>query len=52
MAIASEVFFDIRGDVRATARVRRETNDQPQSLNASIPDGDTIGFHMGGSRSA
>jgi hypothetical protein len=49
MAITPEVFFEINGDVRATARVRRETNDQPQSLNASIPDGDTIGFHMEGS---
>lgn len=49
MAMMPEVFFDINGDVRATGRVRRETNGQPQSLNASIPDGDTIGFHMEGS---
>lgn len=49
MAMMPEVFFDIKGDVRATGRVRRETNGQPQSLNASIPDGDTIGFHMEGS---
>jgi len=49
MAMMPEVFFDISGDVRATGRVRRETNGQPQSLNASISDGDTIGFHMEGS---
>ncbi len=44
-----EVFFDINGDIRAKGRVRRETNGQPQSISASIPDGDTIGFHMQGS---
>ncbi len=49
MAMMPEVFFDVNGDVRARGRVRRETNGQPQSLNASIPDGDTIGFHMEGS---
>src|SRR5262245_57106444 len=49
MAMLPEVFFDTNGDVRATVRVRRETNGQPQSLNTSISDGDTIGFHMEGS---
>jgi hypothetical protein len=49
MAMIPEVFFDTNGDVRATGRVRRETTGQPQSLNASIPDGDTIGIHIEGS---
>jgi hypothetical protein len=49
MAMLPEVFFGTNGDVRATGRVRRETNGQPQSLNASISDGDTVGFHMEGS---
>ena len=51
MAMMPEVFFDTNGQIRATGRVRRETTGQPQSLNASIPDGDTIGFHMEGSGS-
>lgn len=51
MAMMPEVFFDTSGNVRATGRVRRETNGQPQSLNASIPDGDTIGLHLEGSGS-
>lgn len=51
MAMMPEVFFDTNGNVRATGRVRRETNGQPQSLNASIPDGDTIGIHIEGSGS-
>jgi len=51
MAMMPEVFFDTNGNVRATGRVRRETNGQPQSLNASIPDGDTIGIHVEGSGS-
>jgi hypothetical protein len=44
-----EVFFVTDGDIRATGPIRRETNGQPQSLSASISDGDTIGFHMQGS---
>lgn len=51
MAMMPEVFFDTNGNVRATGRVRRETNGQPQSLNVSIPDGDTIGIHIEGSGS-
>ena len=49
MAMMPEVFFDTNSNVPATGRVRRETNGQPQSLNASIPDGDTIGIHIEGS---
>lgn len=49
MAMMPEVFFDTNGNVRATGRVRRETNGQPQLLSASIPDGDTIGIHIEGS---
>ncbi len=51
MAMMPEVFFDTSGNVRATGRVRRETTGQPQSLNASIPDGDTVGLHLEGSGS-
>lgn len=49
MAVMPKVFFDLNKNVRGNGRVRRETNGQPQSLSASIPDGDTIGFHMEGS---
>ncbi len=49
MAMMPEVFFDLNSNVRATGRIRRETNGQPQSLNASIADGDTIGLHLEGS---
>ncbi|HKY27197.1 MAG TPA: hypothetical protein VJM12_04545 [Pyrinomonadaceae bacterium] len=51
MAIMPEVFFATNGDIRARGGVRRETTGQPQSLNASIADGDTIGFHIEGSGS-
>lgn len=51
MAMMPEVFFDTNGNIRATGRVRRETTGQPQTLNTSIPDGDTIGLHFEGSGS-
>lgn len=44
-----EVFFDINRMMRAVMSVRRDANGQAQSLNAAIPDGDTIGVHMQGS---
>ena len=44
-----DAFFATNGDVRAVGFVRRGSNGQPQTLNASIPDGDTIGFHLQGS---
>jgi endonuclease YncB( thermonuclease family) len=47
----SDVFFAINGNVYATGAVRRAANGQPQSLNASIPDGDTAGLHLEGSGS-
>ncbi len=46
------VFFTIRsGAPRAIASFRRDANDQPQSLNAIVPDGDTVGLHLDGSAS-
>ena len=46
-----DVFFTSGGRPRAVASIRRDANGQPQSLNASIPDGDTIAFHAEGSGS-
>jgi endonuclease YncB( thermonuclease family) len=46
-----DAFFTIGGRPRAVTSIRRGANDQPQSLNASIPDGDTIGVHVAGSGS-
>jgi hypothetical protein len=51
MAMMPAVFFDANDNIRATGHIRRETTGQPQSLNASIPDGDTIGIHISGSGS-
>ena len=46
-----DAFFTINDMPRAVASIRRDANGQPQSLNASIPDGDTIGVHVEGSGS-
>ena len=46
-----DVFFTSGGNPRAVTSIRRDANGQPQSLNASISDGDTIGFHAEGSGS-
>ena len=46
-----DVFFDTNGNVRALGSIRRGANGQPQSLNASIADGDTVGIHLAGSGS-
>lgn len=46
-----DAFFTTSGSVRAVGSVRRGANGQPQTLNASISDGDTIGFHIEGSGS-
>ncbi len=43
-----DAFFTIGGRPRAVTSIRRGANDQPQSLDASIPDGDTIGVHVEG----
>jgi hypothetical protein len=45
----ADVFFTTNGNVRAIGSIRRGANEQPQSLAASIPDGDTIGMHVQGS---
>jgi hypothetical protein len=46
-----DAFFTTNGLPRAVTSIRRDANGQPQSLNASIPDGDTIGVHVAGSGS-
>lgn len=46
-----EAFFTTDGNVRAIGSIRRGANGPPQSLEASIPDGDTIGLHIEGSGS-
>jgi endonuclease YncB( thermonuclease family) len=45
------VFFTFGDKPRAIASIRRATDGQPQSPDASIPDGDTIGVHLEGSAS-
>jgi hypothetical protein len=47
----ADAFFSDRGQLRAVSFIRRGANGQPQSLNAAIPDGDTIGVHVLGSGS-
>jgi hypothetical protein len=47
--IMSNVFFITGGQPRAVASIRRTANGQPQSLQASISDGDTVGVHLEGS---
>ena len=42
------IFFSIGNKPRAITSIRRAVNGQPQSLNASIPDGDTVGVHLEG----
>ena len=44
-----DAFFTTNGMARAVTSIRRDANGQPQSLNASLPDGDTIGVHVAGS---
>ncbi len=41
----------MNGNVRAVGSIRRGANGQPQSLEASTPDGDTTGIHITGSGS-
>ena len=47
----ADAFFTTNGNVRAIGSIRRGANGQPQSLGASIPDGDTAGIHIEGSGS-
>lgn len=47
----SDAFFTMNGNVRAIGSIRRGANGQPQSLEGSIPDGDTAGIHIEGSGS-
>lgn len=49
MPAMPEVFFTINGMPRAVTPVRHDTNGQPQTLNAAIPDGDTLGVRLNGS---
>ena len=46
-----DAFFTSGGQQRAVTAIRRNANGQPQSLNAAIADGDTIGVHVAGSGS-
>ncbi len=45
----AEAFFTTVGRPRAVTAIRRAASGQPQSLNASIADGDTVGVHVEGS---
>ncbi len=45
------IFFTTGNKPRATARIRQTATGQPQSLQASIADGDTIGTQLEGSTS-
>ncbi|RJG13541.1 hypothetical protein D3879_09960 [Pseudomonas cavernicola] len=47
----ADAFFTVGGLPRAVTSIRRDANGQPQSLNAAIPDGDTVGVHVAGSGS-
>ena len=47
----ADAFFTMNGNVRAIGSIRRGASGQPQSLEASIPDGDTAGIHIEGSGS-
>lgn len=44
-------FFTVNQAPRAVTSIRRDANGQPQTLNAAISDGDTIGVHVAGSGS-
>lgn len=46
-----DAFFTSNNNVRGIGSIRRDANGQPQSLNTSIPDGDTVGVHVEGSGS-
>jgi endonuclease YncB( thermonuclease family) len=46
-----DVFFSTGDKPRAVAFIRRTAAGQPQSLDDSIPDGDTVGVHLEGSTS-
>ena len=46
-----EAFFTSGGRPRSVASIRRDANGQPQTLAASIADGDTIAVHVEGSGS-
>ena len=47
----TNVFFTTGHKPRANVSIRRTANRQPQTLVASIADGDTIGVHLEGSTS-
>jgi len=47
----ADAFFTVNGNVRAIGSIRRGANGQPQTLDASIPDGDATGIHIAGSGS-
>lgn len=47
----ADAFFTMNGNVGAVGSIRRVANGQPQSLEASISDGDTVGIHIAGSGS-
>lgn len=47
----ASAFFTTGGKPRAVTAIRQAANGQPQSLNAAVADGDTIGVHIAGSGS-
>jgi len=47
----ADAFFTSNGLPRAVTSIRRGANGQPQSLNASVADGDTVGVYVQGSGS-
>jgi endonuclease YncB( thermonuclease family) len=47
----ANAFFTIASNPRLVAGIRREADDNPESLKKSISDGDTLGLHVSGSGS-
>jgi len=45
----SRAFFTVAGRPRAQGFIRRDNQGNPQSVNASVPDGDTVGVQLDGS---
>ncbi|WP_067844512.1 hypothetical protein [Nocardia lijiangensis] len=45
----SDAFFTVKNRPRSVTGIRRTSGGGPQSLEQSIPDGDTTGVHVQGS---
>ena len=49
--MASDAFFPVNNRPRSVTGIRRQNDGQPQSLQQSIPDGDTAAVHVEGQMS-